>query len=927
MRYLIVGKLILLLAALSACGGGNAPGQAGPTGQGGSSSQHGNEGNTGQVAGTQTVRGRIVGLQQALATVTLGDQAQLLMTTQTDIEGRFEFTGVPHGNYFIKAEAKGLTLSPAQLLTVHPPTVLASFGLLSQILPAPVDVVFTVANNDSGDSSFHWDSTSGNQESLTHINMPPVIQFRDEAVTPPDTAAAAALHANYDVVLSDEGQKWTQEYASRLLAMLATLPTRRTDVQHATKPFRLSKWLLTDKFLADDISIERSAAGDTVTVSRAAFVYATPRLVYLDGVPGRFFSKRLHHAALRFATNDGSDSDAIEAILTQRFGVATQVRDYQSLTAGTTREGASQFAAFRPQELVDIVNSFEEMPEGFYKLPGLHYLVRRAYGQSSPLGKSIIAQAHTQAGYIEFMDGAFQQAGSRSPHRVILHEKTHFLWDKVMSASIKNDWIALGGWYRNPANTSQWISSKPLGFVSAYAHGAGPDEDIAESVADYIINPNLLQSRASEKYAFIKERIFRGDLYVPVIRDDLTFMVVDLAPDYTAPGKVKAIDIALSGRPTQAKLGKITIELFGDASPAAGARDCLLRFVPPSGNLEQAVHFGVFVWKAQGIPDWDNNRTVLTGQVRFSEYAESGYWLLDRIRCTDVAGNERNVNNGDVGGAAVYVNNTLKPVGAPRYEPGSLAIATLTPVQVEGHTFKQIQVSWRHQPHALEVPSNGVHAEVRALGKWDARLVETARTYDKASRTATMTYLVPDYFPIDRYGVVRLSMSDTAGNHGELWFPSKEANEDITSIMLVNTSPDSGSPPELDLNRLAITARPAQAAAPNGETIVTVTFYARDDVAGFDSVRFRLLNPQGESTLVYLFTTDTPGALQNWRSETPLVFKGDPAAWRRYEGTITLPVGSVPGVWGVASITMLDKAHFNKTHEFVELVHFVVTDK
>ena len=59
--------------------------------------------------------------------------------------------------------------------------------------------------------------------------------------------------------------------------------------------------------------------------------------------------------------------------------------------------------------------------------PGLKYLVRRLDGTPHPLHPTAPAVAWTSAGYIEFMESAFQGQGLDYIHRLILHEKAHFL--------------------------------------------------------------------------------------------------------------------------------------------------------------------------------------------------------------------------------------------------------------------------------------------------------------------------------------------------------------------------------------------------------------------------------------------------------------------------------------------------------------------
>ena len=51
---------------------------------------------------------------------------------------------------------------------------------------------------------------------------------------------------------------------------------------------------------------------------------------------------------------------------------------------------------------------------------------------------------------------------------------------------------------------------------------------------------------------------------------------------------------------------------------------------------------------------------------------------------------------------------------------------------------------------------------------------------------------------------------------------------------------------------------------------------------------------------------------------------GDPSQWSDEIWTVLLPVGSAPGIWGVAEITVWDRADNVKHHDFTEIVHFDV---
>ena len=49
-------------------------------------------------------------------------------------------------------------------------------------------------------------------------------------------------------------------------------------------------------------------------------------------------------------------------------------------------------------------------------------------------------------------------------------------------------------------------------------------------------------------------------------------------------------------------------------------------------------------------------------------------------------------------------------------------------------------------------------------------------------------------------------------------------------------------------------------------------------------------------------------------------------SYKRYTQKITLPVGSIPGIWGLAEMQVEDKAGNTASHDFTEIVRFEVGD-
>ena len=86
--------------------------------------------------------------------------------------------------------------------------------------------------------------------------------------------------------------------------------------------------------------------------------------------------------------------------------------------------------------------------------------------------------------------------------RLILHEKAHFLYSNVFDSDLLMSWADLGGWTHssgdnlgNLQSNDGWVTSKQTEFVSAYGHGKNPNEDMAESISYFLVNPDALRSR------------------------------------------------------------------------------------------------------------------------------------------------------------------------------------------------------------------------------------------------------------------------------------------------------------------------------------------------------------------------------------------------------------------------------------------------
>ena len=889
-------------------------------------------------------------------------------------------------------------------------------------------VVFSLASgvlaSQSEAYTYHWeiDETISGTESASLIE-PVQVELLDEVVDVASHSASLQLRMEYSVHLDTA---WTAQEAYSLMRTFESIPQEINYAYDDQAQVAPSFWELSDDHIEHDIQIVVRDGQRRVTIAREAFTYAEPLLAEIEGVRGRFFSKRLHRAVVRFVTDNGSDRQALERILQERYAISLNVPDYRELTKNTTKESSSRFAEFKNEELISIASMLEEFPSGMRHTAGLNYLVRRLDGTPHPLYPAAPAVAWTTEGYIEFMESAFKESGPAYMHRLILHEKAHFLWEHLFDEQLKQDWIELGGWYRNSESTpagksvssldappeptnlrfeavtdssvrvrwdavegatdydvnyktavggkwqnephtgirlyntiydlepdteyrwaaraentdgpSEWVhgpnfttnsglnsdsdgisgdadgwsTTKQTEFVSAYAHAKNPDEDMAESISYYIVTPDKLRSRAPAKYEFIQNRVMHGTRYISQIRSDLTFEVYNLYPDVVYPGRIVRVDITVEGQPEQDKEITIEIELHqeGDLDLADASQ---LRIFSDKGTF-----FDLWL-----DPVDTNGRRIdigyiLRGTITLSKYVAAGYWRPDQITLTDPHGNERHEAQTDFGWK-LYVDNPLADSDPPFYVRDSMELS-LSDAMEGGRPYQILTAQWE----LLE--ENGINGVLAMLNDENAetysRRSENWGTYDPNTGVASVDMVIPDYFPGGTWKLNFILMEDTALNSRGMYFThpghglreeDRVIDEQPASIEIHTTNPDT-NPPKLDLNRITIEAEPTQKQAPNGETRVDISFRVKDNISGYRSTDMYLRDPQGVEHFYRHHRHDYYN----------VYFEGDPTVYKTYEYTITLPVGSVPGTWGLAEMTVWDKAQNKFLADFTEILRFEV---
>ncbi len=283
---------------------------------------------------------------------------------------------------------------------------------------------------------------------------------------------------------------WTTKQADSLLKIFESFSTDSTDLN-----FHPSIWKISGD-LEEDIKIKFQNSLKSVTISSDVFPVEGSQQILLP-------EKRLFFAAVEFITENGTDTEAMKQILQQRYGISVDVPSYAGLTQQTTQESAEHYTDFENEDMMILISILERFPHALQNIPHLKYIICRIDDKIRAPGI-----AWTSNGYMELSQNLFKRDYVDDTRRLIAHEKAHFLWAHLFPNQLKQDWMELGGWYKDPQNKEGWSTSKKRSeFVSDYAYTKNPNEDMAESLGFYLVFPDKLRACNPAKYDFIHERI------------------------------------------------------------------------------------------------------------------------------------------------------------------------------------------------------------------------------------------------------------------------------------------------------------------------------------------------------------------------------------------------------------------------------------
>ena len=270
------------------------------------------------------------------------------------------------GQWAIKLDATGYTYPSQQVVTV----------------PTDISVTFALTGLTDADYDYTWedDGSAAGHATQRYVNGPAKIVVVNDSIVVPDDFSAVKLRTEYGVILSDSIQPWSSEDSYRLYKMFSNLPYGKygegNGLDYETGENIRGVFMLTDLEQDNDLSIDNSSQIPYATVSQSAFVYAEPQIVTIDGIRGKFFSKRLYHTVVNFITDFANNEGVLNWLANERFGVKFMTANQE--TEDLMNEDRSNFQEFFNSEKLEILAMLEELP-GFCDVNNMVSLATSEY--------------------------------------------------------------------------------------------------------------------------------------------------------------------------------------------------------------------------------------------------------------------------------------------------------------------------------------------------------------------------------------------------------------------------------------------------------------------------------------------------------------------------------------------------------------------
>ena len=534
---------------------------------------------------------------------------------------------------------------------------------------------------------------------------------------------------------------------------------------------------LTDEGLNNDIEFKKEGGQWIGSLSLGAFHRGEAKLG-----DRKFFFPRLFQALIRLFTNDGKKKSASNKVLQKNFNL--------------TIEKDGEFSIFTPEELLQIIIVFNDLPTPMRTNPRPILLLRRGEGLLHPIYPK--ASVVFDSDELEFMDNFFQLEHQQVNHTQLLHEKAHAFWQNTLSNSLQDRWKKIGKWVKR-GHGKDWASYGGIYLSSPVYSLRSPQGDFAEAISLFVTNREYLQNLTPDKFAFVKD-IIEGR--VPTGNNFAIERIEVTTIKDTALGKDVKITIQLANLEVESGSSRI-YSLNG-----GGHRK--VSFASDSDNKN-------ILWAVTTIP-WNEERE---------------YWTMDNLAVVDVRHHQIKIKGSHLL-FKLSLEDGERDYFPPRYQSGSMNVVSF----VEGEEHRRVyrlEVSWKVERSIPLKEKNPVSAQIVSLDSPGLSPIEGHGSFDEETSLASVNFILSDYYPQGRYGVSLIQMEDQSLRMGRKYFAP-----DMPWATIDSQNSDY-SKPLLRVNQVFVEAK----ALEDGQVSATIAFYGRDSDSGLERAFYKLVDPSG----------------------------------------------------------------------------------
>ncbi|MEK7691306.1 MAG: hypothetical protein AAB425_09820, partial [Bdellovibrionota bacterium] len=467
---------------------------------------------------------------------------------------------------------------------------------------------------------------------------------------------------------------------------------------------------------------------------------------------------------------------------------------------------------FKVEELILIIGLLEDLPPFFKPIYGVAGLFRRHNADGAGGCRGI----KLENGGIEFYLKAFFDVSAQEFHLLLVTELARAWSRYTLEQNKMIEWQKLSAWHKDASG--RWIPGVTSNLVSN-GSGADPENDFAESVAAYVVDPNLLLSRAKDKYDFIFS-IMDGYQYRVTARDEHKFQVVSATPDLSAPiADVTSLEIDTHVNEDGYYTVKVRMDVSDDISGVAGGSVEIFSDLYPAHKAR-----GYFYSTGRG-------RREMEAVLTISRFAEKGKWNLSAMSFSDNVRNVARYTSENMGwDLTLPENGYAVDKEAPKFDRENLGMKLYWNSETRLH---EIYVEADVTDNLSDRLYGSVSAAIDGDYGWSQ-----FRGYDSGLKKMYFVITINEFQKSGSWRLYYLSVKDELCNGVDVYFddgrgkryPFEIANQDWDSVA-----------PKIQVEGISVKATELDKVTHDGGYEVIVTVPVSDDLSGVRYVSVTLM--------------------------------------------------------------------------------------